>query len=69
MELQRERTAELCEGLKLERIAGEWSELAREGLRRVSYADFVEKLLNVEVAARPELLSAIRCCRRQRCRR
>ena len=55
MKLQQERIGELCAGLKLERIAAEWSALAQEAASgEASYADFLEQLLSAEVAARTE---------------
>jgi len=53
--LQHARIAELCHGLKLERMAAEWSGLAQEAAQdERSYADFLERLLTVEQEARRE---------------
>jgi DNA replication protein DnaC len=55
MSLQQERIAALCSGLKLERLSAEWPALAQEAAAgEVSYADFLEKLLSAEAAARVE---------------
>jgi DNA replication protein DnaC len=55
MSLQQERIAALCSGLKLERMSAEWPALAQEAAAgETSYADFLEKLLSGEVAARGE---------------
>ena len=55
MSLQQERIAALCSGLKLERLSAEWPALAQEAAAgEASYADFLEKLLSAEVAARAE---------------
>ena len=55
MSLQHARIAELCNGLKLERMAAEWSGLAQEAAQdERSYADFLERLLTVEQEARRE---------------
>lgn len=55
MSLQHGRIAELCHGLKLERMAAEWSGLAQEAAQdERSYADFLERLLTVEQEARRE---------------
>ena len=55
MSLQHARIAELCHGLKLERMAAEWSGLAQEAAQdECSYADFLERLLTVEQEARRE---------------
>lgn len=53
--LQQDRIVEMCAGLKLSRIAAEWPALAQEAAAgEASYADFLEKLLTIEVAARTE---------------
>ena len=55
MSLQQERIAALCAGLKLDRLSAEWPALAQEAAAdEVSYADFLEKLLSAEAAARVE---------------
>jgi DNA replication protein DnaC len=55
MSLQQERIAALCSGLKLERLSAEWPALAQEAAAgEVSYADFLEKPLSAEAAARVE---------------
>lgn len=55
MNLQHERIASLCGQLKLDRVALEWGPLAqRVATEDVSLADFLERLLNTEVAAREE---------------
>ena len=53
--MQQDRIAALCSGLKLERMSAEWPALAPEAAAgEASYADFLEKLLSGEVAARGE---------------
>ena len=55
MSLQQERISALCSGLKLERMAAEWPALAQQAAgAEGSYADFLEKLLSAEIAARGE---------------
>jgi len=55
MNLQHERIASLCGQLKLDRVALEWGSLAqRVANEDASLADFLERLLNVEVTAREE---------------
>jgi DNA replication protein DnaC len=55
MSLQQERIAALCAGLKLDRLSAEWPALAQEAAAgEESYADFLEKLLSAEAAARVE---------------
>ena len=55
MSLQQERIAALCSGLKLDRLSAEWPALAQEAATdEASYADFLEKLLSAEAAARVE---------------
>ena len=55
MNLQHERIANLCGQLKLDRVALEWGPLAqRVATEDASLADFLERLLNTEVAAREE---------------
>lgn len=55
MNLQHERIASLCGQLKLDRVATEWGPLAqRTATEDASLADFLERLLNAEVAAREE---------------
>lgn len=55
MNLQMERINDVCETLKLGTIALEWSAIAdKVAGTDLSLADFLEKLLNVEVEARQE---------------
>jgi DNA replication protein DnaC len=55
MSLQQERIAALCSGLKLDRLPAEWPALAQAAAAdEASYADFLEKLLSAEAAARVE---------------
>ena len=55
MSLQQDRIAALCSGLKLDRLSAEWPALAQQAAAdEVSYADFLEKLLSAEAAARVE---------------
>jgi DNA replication protein DnaC len=55
MRLQQERIAALCQGLKLERMAGDWPALAQAAATtEASYADFLERLLTAELDARAE---------------
>lgn len=55
MSLQHERIAELCEQLKLARLASHWPALAQDAAREeASFADFLEKVLASELAAREE---------------
>lgn len=55
MNLQQERIAALCRGLKLDRIAAEWAALAQKAAsEESSFAQFLETLLVAEQAARGE---------------
>ena len=55
MRLQHERITALCEQLKFARLHAEWPALAQEAARgEASYADFLEKLLECELAGRNE---------------
>ncbi len=55
MSLQQQRIAELCEQLKLARLATDWPALAQDAAREDgSFADFLEKVLASEVTARDE---------------
>ena len=55
MNLQQERIAMLCEGLKLDRMASEWPAIAQwAATQDTSHGDFLEKILNVENDARLE---------------
>ena len=55
MNLQHERIAALCEQLKMACLASEWPALAQQAARdEASFADFVEKLLQCESAAREQ---------------
>src|SRR5687768_451693 len=55
MNLQQERIAMLCEGLKLDRIGSEWPAIAQlAATQDTSHWDFLEKILNVENDARLE---------------
>lgn len=53
MSLQHARIAELCQSLRLERVATDWPALAAGAATTdASYADFLEKLLHAELEAR-----------------
>lgn len=55
MSLQQERIAEMCEQLKLARLATDWPALAQDAARdEASFADFLEKVLASELTARDE---------------
>ena len=55
MSLQHERIGELCERLKFARLASEWPALAQDAAREeASLADFLERVLASELAAREE---------------
>ncbi len=55
MNLQHQRITEMCEQLKLARLAGDWPALAQDTAREDgSFADFLEKVLAGELAARDE---------------
>ena len=55
MNLQHQRIAALCEQLKMASLAAEWPALAQQAARdEASFADFVEKLLQCESAAREQ---------------
>lgn len=55
MNLQHARIALLCEQLKLERFGAEWSALAQDAAKEnATFADFLERLLTAETAARGE---------------
>lgn len=55
MNLQHERIALLCAGLKLDRIASEWPAVAQwAASQEGSHGDFLEKVLSVENEARIE---------------
>jgi DNA replication protein DnaC len=55
MNLQHQRIAALCEQLKMACLATEWPALAQQAARdEASFADFVEKLLLCESAAREQ---------------
>jgi DNA replication protein DnaC len=55
MSLQHERIVELCEQLKLARLAADWPALAQDAARDgASFADFLEKVLVSESLARDE---------------
>lgn len=55
MNLQHQRIAALCEQLKMACLASEWPALAQQAARdEASFADFVEKLLQCESAAREQ---------------
>jgi len=55
MNLQQERIAMLCEGLKLDRIISEWPAVAQwAATNEASHGDFLERVLNVENDARVE---------------
>lgn len=55
MNLQHQRIAALCEQLKMACLASEWPALAQQAARdEASFADFVEKLLECESAAREQ---------------
>ncbi|HEY7884475.1 MAG TPA: IS21-like element helper ATPase IstB [Cellvibrionaceae bacterium] len=53
MNLQHDRIQQACAALKLDRLAIEWAAIAdRSAAEDVTLADFLEKLLNVEIEAR-----------------
>jgi DNA replication protein DnaC len=55
MSLQHQRIAELCEQLKMARLGSDWPALAQDAAREeASFADFLEKALASEIAAREE---------------
>jgi DNA replication protein DnaC len=55
MNLQHQRIAALCEQLKMACLATEWPALAQQAARdEASFADFIEKLLQCESAAREQ---------------
>ncbi len=55
MNLQHERIASLCQQLKLERSAAEYSAVADRAARaELSFADFLEQLLLTEIRAKQE---------------
>jgi DNA replication protein DnaC len=55
MSLQQQRIVELCEQLKLVRLATDWPALAQDAAREDgSFADFLEAVLKCEMAARDE---------------
>jgi DNA replication protein DnaC len=55
MSLQHERIGALCEKLKFARVGAEWSGIAQEAARaEASFADFLEKVLSVEMAGREQ---------------
>ncbi|WP_053842402.1 IS21-like element helper ATPase IstB [Paracidovorax avenae] len=55
MDLQHERISELCEQLKLARLANDWPALAQDAARDgASFADFLEKVLASEQIARED---------------
>ena len=55
MSMQQQRIAEMCEQLKFVRLASDWPALAQDAAREeASFADFLEKVLASELAARDE---------------
>jgi DNA replication protein DnaC len=55
MSLQQQRITELCEQLKMARLGSDWPALAQDAAREdASFADFLEKALMSEIAARDE---------------
>jgi len=55
MNMQHQRIAHMCDQLKLARLASEWPALAQDAARdEGSFADFLEKVLACELAARDE---------------
>ena len=55
MNLQHSRIEQLCDVLKLERIASEWPAIAQQCAREdASHSDFLERLLGTENDARIE---------------
>lgn len=55
MNMQHQRIAEMCDQLKFARLASEWPALAQDAARdEASFADFLEKVLACELAARDE---------------
>lgn len=60
MNLQAERIAALCERLQFVRLAADWPALAQEAAKEeASFGDFLEKVLQSEVAAREERKRAV----------
>lgn len=59
MNLQHSRIEQLCDVLKLERIASEWPAIAQQCAREdASHSDFLERLLGAENDARIECKTA-----------
>lgn len=55
MNLQHARIGELCQSLRLEKVASEWPHLAEQAARdQQSFAEFLERLLHRELEARGE---------------
>lgn len=55
MNLQSERIGSLCEQLKLDRMASEWSGVAQDAAREsAGFGDFLERLLGLENEARKQ---------------
>lgn len=55
MNLQHDRIGQLCEQLKFARLGAEWPALAQDAAREeASFADFLERVLASELAAREE---------------
>jgi DNA replication protein DnaC len=55
MNLQYARIGELCQSLRLDKTASDWPHLAEQVAREeASFADFLERLLNLEIEARGE---------------
>jgi DNA replication protein DnaC len=55
MNLQYARIGELCQTLRLDKTASDWPYLAEQAAREeASFADFLERLLNLEIEARGE---------------
>lgn len=66
MNLQHQRIAELCQALKLERVADHYPVLAQQAVREeFSFGDFLEQLLRNEQSFRQqrsrELLTRMAC--------
>ncbi len=55
MNLQQERIGAICDQLKLERVATDWSAVAQDVAKDdVSVGDFLERLLTLENEARKQ---------------
>lgn len=55
MNLQQERISAICDQLKLERVATDWSAVAQDAAKDdISFGDFLERLLTLENEARKQ---------------